>query len=73
MPAGLTERWSMDFVHDALADGSQRGVQLDFSRPGKPVAASLSRGLCPFGTNVKCVNIVPRFYPPEWTVWLLKV
>jgi len=41
MPARPTERWSMDFVHDALADGSQRGVQLDFSRPGKPAAASL--------------------------------
>ena len=37
MPAGPTARWSMDVVHDALADGSQRGVQLDFSRPGKPV------------------------------------
>jgi hypothetical protein len=37
-PTGPTERWSMDFVHDAALEdwAYQRGVQLDFIRPGKP-------------------------------------
>jgi transposase InsO family protein len=37
-PTGPTERWSMDSVHDAALEdwAYQRGVQLDFIRPGKP-------------------------------------
>jgi len=47
MPLGPTERWSMDFVHDALADGRTFRVltvvdQWSRQRPILEVASSLS-------------------------------
>jgi putative transposase len=58
-PTGPTERWSMDFVHDALADGRQFRVltvvdqwsrqspilEVDSSMSGKTVSAALDRVL----------------------------
>jgi putative transposase len=47
VPAGPTERWSLDFVHDALADGSQFRVltvvdQWSRQSPILEVASSMS-------------------------------
>ena len=59
LPIGPVERWSMDFVHDALADGRQFRVltvvdqwsrqspilEVDSSMSGKTVSAALDRVL----------------------------